>query len=350
MSDMNKIPLLLASALLAGCAAGGGYRSDAATTKPAEEKAEPKYVEVEREFVSCRLDEAAFDCDRRAILSMLGEFKVSFRFDETAVLVPGYERKAEQRSGGYEMVVLVEDAGQRIDLQHILVMHGHVIKHWRQTWQYQADPIWTFEGSQHFKPRDRDDATVPGTWTQSVYEVSDAPRYAGSGKWNHKYGVSTWTSDRTWRPLPRREYTKRDDYQLLNVENRHTITPQGWTHEQDNSKVRRDAQGKDTVLVREFGFNDYRRIRGYDFQPGTDYWKKTGPFWAAVRERWTTRLAAPEGLTLGYPTDDEKFIAAMFTAAETYARDRDLEAAMTTVDALFQASVVPGAAKPAANP
>jgi hypothetical protein len=348
---MNKIPnALLASVLLAGCATGGGYRSDAPKPPASEAKSEPKYVEVERESIACRPEEAAFDCDRRAILSMLGEFKVSFRFDETAVLVPGYERKADQRSGGFEMVVLVEDAGERIDLQHILVMQGHVIKHWRQTWQYQADPVWTFEGGQHFKPRDRDDAMVAGTWTQSVYEVSDAPRYTGSGKWNHRYGVSTWTSDRTWRPLPRREYTKRDDYQLLNVENRHTITPRGWTHEQDNSKVRRDAQGRDTVLVREFGFNDYRRIRGYDFQPGHDYWKKTGPFWNAVRMRWSERLAATEGLTLGYPTDDEKFIGEMFSAAETYAKDGDLEAALASVDALFAASVLHGTPKAITEP
>jgi hypothetical protein len=324
----------IASAL-AGCAGSGGYRATA------KENTKPAYTEVERAVPQCAPTEAKFDCDRRAILAMLGEYKVSFRFDETAVLAPGYVRKPEQRSGGFETVVLIADEGQRIDLQHILVVGGgHVVKHWRQTWVYQADPIWSFEGGQHYRAKDRDDAAVPGTWTQFVYEVSDAPRYAGSGRWNHNYGVSTWTSDRTWRPLPRREYTKRDDYQLLNVENRHTITPQGWTHEQDNTKVQRTEDGRDRTLVREFGFNDYRRIDGYDFSPGYAYWKKTAAFWAAVRERWAQRLAEPQGLTLGYPTDDEKFITAMFEAAEAFADNQDMGVASATIDSLFVASVL----------
>ena len=83
-----------------------------------------------------------------------------------------------------------------------------------------------------------------------MYEVNDAPRYCGTGRWNHRYGVATWTSDRTWRPLPRREYTKRDDYNALNVENRHTIVAGGWTHEQDNTKVVRRADGSTGRTVR----------------------------------------------------------------------------------------------------
>jgi hypothetical protein len=274
---------------------------------------------------------------------MIGEFKIRFAFDETVVLAAGYERKPEFRSGGFETVVLIEDSGTRIDLQHILVVGGgHVVKHWRQTWEYQADPIWRFDGAQRYRMQSREAGTVPGSWTQSVYEVSDAPRYAGSGRWNHRYGASTWTSDRTWRPLPRREYTKRDDYQLLNVENRHTITPQGWTHEQDNTKVQRRADGQDRTLVREFGFNDYRRIRGYDFSPGYTYWKETAAFWADVRGRWRAALATPGGLVLNYPTDDEQFITAVFAAADAYRESSDLAAARSALDSLFTDSVLPG--------
>jgi hypothetical protein len=335
--------VILLSVVLSACSSTG-YRQSAATAAAPASKS--TYVEVERELRPCGPEEAPLDCDRRAILQMLGEFKVSFSFDETAVLAPGYSRRPQQRSGGFETVLLIEDAGTRIDLQHILVVgDGVVVKHWRQTWIYQADPIWSFEGDQRFALKDRDDATVPGSWTQFVFEVSDAPRYAGSGRWNHKYGVSTWTSDRTWRPLPRREYTKRSDYQLLNVENRHTITPGGWTHEQDNSKVQRGPTGsgaKDQVLVREFGFNDYRRIRGYGFSPGYDYWKQTSAFWTDVRQRWAPLLASENGLTLTYPTDDEKFIGAIFEAAEQFAKNGDLEAARQTLDRLFADAVKSG--------
>src|SRR3546814_951309 len=54
--------------------------------------------------------------------------------------------------------------------------------------------------------------------------------------------IATWTSDLTARPLPRREYTKRDDYNVLIGINRHTITPNGWTHEQFNTKVLRSEE------------------------------------------------------------------------------------------------------------
>jgi hypothetical protein len=335
--------------LVAVCFALGACASIYGARDRAPANAEASDTFEERPVAGCGADESAFDCDRRAILAMLGEYKVSFAFDETAVLAPGYRRRAPQRSGGYETVVLVEDAGTRIDLQHILVVGGGmVVKHWRQTWEYEADPIWRFRGDQIYAPEARAAGNVAGTWTQSVYEVSDAPRYAGSGRWNHRYGVSTWTSDRTWRPLPRREYTKRDDYQLLNVENRHTITPQGWTHEQDNTKVQRDAQGRDTTLVREFGFNDYRRVRGHDFSPAYTYWSETARFWGRVRARWQARLAAPNGVRLAYPTDDEKFIEAMFEAADAWRESRDVAGTEATLDRLFAASVLDGAAPPLA--
>ena len=46
-----------------------------------------------------------------------------------------------------------------------------------------------------------------------------------------KPGCERASAQRTWRPLPRREYTRRSDYNALDVVNRHTIVPGGWTHE-----------------------------------------------------------------------------------------------------------------------
>jgi hypothetical protein len=106
-----------------------------------------------------------------------------------------------------------------------------------------------------------------GAWTQCVYEVSDAPRYCGTGKWTYTNNVPSWTSDLSWRPLPRREYTKRSDYNALAVVNRHTLTPNGWTHEQFNTKVQRNADGSQVEIAREFGFNDYVKTTEVDFTP-----------------------------------------------------------------------------------
>lgn len=256
-----------------------------------------------------------FQRDRAAILAMVGEYEVSFAFDETVVLQDGYIRKPAKRSGGLEAVILVEDSGERIVLQHLLLVGDGVVKHWRQDWHFQASERLEFVADQTWRLEPILAELRIGAWTQCVYEVSDAPRYCGTGRWNHRYGNPTWTSDRTWRPLPRREYTTRDDYNALNVENRHSITPGGWTHEQDNSKVRRLGERTDTVLVREFGFNDYRRVEGRDFSAAYRYWDDTRTYWQAVRERWQ-RAIDHGGLRLDTAVDGTPIITGLFELAD----------------------------------
>lgn len=262
--------------------------------------------------------------DREAILGMLGDYDVDFAFDETVLLAPGYERAPAMRSGGSEAVILVEDSAaadgtpRRIVLQHILVdpKSGHVTKHWRQDWIYEAAERFEFSADQTWEVRAIPAEKTRGAWTQCVYEVSDAPRYCGTGRWNHRYGVATWTSDRTWRPLPRREYTKREDYNALNVENRHTIVPGGWTHEQDNTKVVRAADGSTVrTIAREFGFNDYRKDSDVDFTPAHDYWKATAGYWERVRQRWDGYLVEGDGLHMKTGVDGIALIIPLFTQA-----------------------------------
>jgi hypothetical protein len=255
--------------------------------------------------------------DRNAILAMAGDYRVTFAFDETVVLADGYARKAPKRSGALETVLVVEDAPDRIVLQHLLVSRdgSHVTKHWRQDWHWQASERFEFSADQTWTVRPIDPALTAGAWTQCVFEVSDAPRYCGTGAWNHSYGAATWTSDRSWRPLPRREYTTREDYNALNVENRHTILAGGWSHEQDNTKVVRGADGGSRTLVREFGFNDYVRIDDVDFGPAHDYWRATAGYWARVRALWAQRMAAGGGLHLDTPVDGMPVIEATFDQA-----------------------------------
>jgi len=255
--------------------------------------------------------------DRRAILAMRGEYQVDFDFIETVELQADYERRDKKESGGFETVLVVENTPERIVLQHILVApSGFVTKHWRQDWTFEADERFEFVADQTWRSVPLDEETTRGTWTQCVFEVSDAPRYCGTGRWNHRYGVSTWTSDRSWRPLPRREFTTRNDYNALNVENRHTITARGWTHEQDNSKTVRDGEETVETLVREFGFNDYRNIEGYDFSPAYDYWDATAAYWALVRDAWSARLDGGKTLTLNTPVDGMVIITSTFQQAQ----------------------------------
>ena len=330
MKRLTLTTALFALALLSACAGKAPF------VMPLSGKtASSGYSTVERPVAGCAAGENSFDCDRRAILAMLGGYEVQFKFEETVVLMPDYQPKDPKRTMGFELVVLVEDTGRRISLQHILVMGNTVTKHWRQDWVYESPTRWVYTGSHHFELQKRDPAETSGTWTQLVYEVNDAPRYSGNGKWNHKYGVSTWNSDRNWRPLPRREYTKRSDYQLISAKNRQTITPHGWAHEQDNTKVVRTKEGKDVLLVREFGFNDYRRIEGYDFGPALAYWKETSRFWENVRARWDNIFATRGSVTLSITPAEEKFNMAVLDLADEYRKNPQLDLYQAKLDEIF---------------
>ncbi|MEL7451719.1 MAG: DUF6607 family protein [Pseudomonadota bacterium] len=308
------IPVALAAT---ACATTQSY-DDAAADMSEPKKEEPAYKIVQNPAFAA-ISQAAdpAEMDRRAILAMQGDYKVDFNFEETVMLAPEYERHDDKTTGAFETVFVVEDSADRIVLQHILVMKGgHVIKHWRQDWHFEPTERFEFVADQSWQVVPVDSHDVSGAWTQCVFEVSDAPRYCGTGRWSHNEGVSTWTSDASWRPLPRREYTKRSDYNALRAINRHTVTSHGWTHEQDNTKVLRDGRDVNQTLVREFGFNDYRSIEGYDFEPASVYWNRTSDYWARVRSAWSNRMALGNTLKLKTEVDGMPVIVATFEHAE----------------------------------
>ncbi|MDQ1094503.1 hypothetical protein QE400_003916 [Xanthomonas sacchari] len=282
--------------------------------------------------------------DRASILAMQGEYTVTFAFDETVLLQPGYARAAPLRSGGDEVVIVVEDSPRKVVLQHLLVepKSGHVTKHWRQDWVYEAPQRFEFSADQTWRPRPLDAAATRGAWTQCVYEVSDAPRYCGTGRWDYADGHPTWTSDLTWRPLPRREYTKRSDYNALAAVNRHTLTPAGWTHEQFNTKVLRKPDGSQQAIAREFGFNDYVKTQQVDFAPAYAYWKATQSYWAKVRARWDRFLGTPPGVHLKTKVDGMAMIVPLFEQAEAVQAGKPVGDAR--LDAVFAQWVEPAAA------
>ena len=308
----NTASLLLLLTLLTGCAS---IASDDNNTTSAEKI---DYTRVTNPlFARIGIVSDKAEKDRLAILGMQGEYRVDFNFEETVLLKPGYSKQDDKNTGGFETVVVVKEDPNHIVLQHLLVTGtGYVVKHWRQDWFFEATERFEFVEDQTWERMSLPDEKIAGHWTQSVYEVSAAPSYCGTGVWNHRYGVSTWTSDRTWRPLPRREYTKRSDYNTINAENRHTVTSHGWTHEQDNTKTRRDGRDTAETLVREFGFNDYRSIEGFDFEPAYDYWRKTEDYWARVRSAWDRRIDSGQRLKLKTTVDGMPIIVATFEHAE----------------------------------
>lgn len=238
--------------------------------------------------------ESTFSRDRAAILAMAGAFEVEFNFEETIALAKDYQLKKPYQSKARELVKIAEDAGDQITLQHLLVFEDSegdtsVIKHWAQIWKYEDTRTLTFEGQNSWIPVTHSDKETEGTWTQFVTQVDDSPRYKAQGTWRHEGNTSTWTSRLSTRPLPRRDYTKRKDYDVIVAVNEHIITPDGWVHRQTNRKlVNRD--GNNQFLCLESGLNKYKRLSGSEdlaqFEPAEELWSKRQDFWKHVREAW----------------------------------------------------------------
>ncbi|HBI30504.1 MAG TPA: hypothetical protein DDY45_00570, partial [Verrucomicrobiales bacterium] len=191
-----------------------------------------------------------------------------------------------------------EDTGRSISLQHLLVVEGKngpvVIKHWGQIWKYEDHRTLNYEGGNTWLPVTHTNAEVEGTWTQFVTQVDESPRYKAFGVWVHAANTSIWTSRLSTRPLPRREYTKRNDYDLLMATNRHVITPEGWVHQQENRKLV-SREGKRKFLCMETGLNHYRRVSDETSKEGFKLaetkWNQTRAFWGQVRNCWNKVIA-----------------------------------------------------------
>ena len=117
------------------------------------------------------------------------------------------------------------------------VIGPYVMKHWRQDWVYEETDLDEFLGDGSYKRKSIRKSAAKGTWVQKVYQVDDSPRYQARGRWQHEDEFSFWLSEASARPLPRREYSVRKDYNLLLTTHRITILHSGWYHEQDSMKV-----------------------------------------------------------------------------------------------------------------
>ena len=268
--------------------------------------------------------------DRRAILAMAGTFRTSFDFLEVAGFRPGFVPDRPYQSWATEYVYVVRDEPRFVSLQHLLVMFMRkpdgtvegpfVTKHWRQDWRYEATSLLTYRGHNTWATEHITPTQAKGTWTQSVYQVDDSPRYAGYGRWQHFGNLSTWESSTTWRPLPRREFSVRKDYDVLVGTNRHTITPTGWVQEEENLKVVLDDRGRpiatQPVLAKELGVNRYERLEGFDDSAARRYRDRTDAFWSEVRDAWRDVAATHPRFTLRAAPDQGQLFVPLFDYAE----------------------------------
>ncbi len=246
-----------------------------------------------------------FERDRQSILAQAGQWRVRFDMRENVSFLEGYEPLDEKLSAGDEIVRVVYDDGDRISLQHILVMgddngNVHIIKHWRQDWVYEPETVLTYAGPDRWTLTPVADDQRRGAWAQTVWQTDDSPRYGGVGRWSYEHGVAEWSSAPTWRPLARRDAVRHPVYDRYLGVNRHALTPAGWVHLQDNVKMGL-SEGDDgdlTAIVQEDVINTYRKVDNYDPAPGDAYWAATKDYWAGVRAAWDAAIMASGGLYL----------------------------------------------------
>jgi hypothetical protein len=276
---------------------------------------------------------AAFERDRRAILAMAGAYRVTFDFLEIVPFRADAKRERPYESWGTERVYVDSDNGKFISLSHILAMRivnkdgslsePMVTKHWRQDWQYEPTEVIEYLGRERWGRRVLRRGDMAGRWSQTVYQVDESPRYASVGKWSHSPSFSTWISGDTWRPLPRREWSVRKDYQVLIGTNRHTVTSTGWVQEENNLKSvltdGRTLASDQPYLAREYGVARYERLQAPDFGAADVYFERTRKFWSEVRDAWAARFRATPQITLRAPVDQAGLFRKLFEHAEKIA-------------------------------
>lgn len=242
---------------------------------------------------------------RENIDRLCGCFSVNFRYAETFSPDENYTLHDQKDMNAVELVLPIESTDRKVVMQHLLVIHDTVIiKHWREEWLYESTAFLRFLGDRKWVRETLKPEEVKNKWTQTVWEVSDEPRYQGVSKWITNDGKTYWEST-VDAPLPRREYTIRDDYNIMKRRNRITLEDDGYIHEQDNDKISRKDGGDSKLIVSEKGFNTYYRLDDSECAVARTWWKKNGIFWAEVRNYWKNYLSQTPEVTLKTKVEDK---------------------------------------------
>lgn len=274
---------------------------------------------------------AQTDADRAAIKSMCGCYAITFDYAETFHPDTAYKiHKPYHAAASAEWIFAIEDSKDKIVLQHLLqVSDSMIIKHWRQDWLYQNTALYEFNQPGLWKFTKKSPESVKGQWTQKVFQVDDSPRYEASASWIHADGRRYWEAT-TDAPLPRREFTKRSDYNVLERTNRHLITGSGWTHDENNRKIIRSSAG-DKWLASEKGLNVYTKIPDEKCASAQKWWSENERYWAVVRAEWDRVFARNTDLKLVEKMGDEMLWETLFEIGDREKANTDTAAVAAMV-------------------
>ena len=257
------------------------------------------------------------EMDKNAIRSMCGCFDVGFHFAETFSYSEdtNYMPSKIKHAGALEFAQLVEETEDKVVIQHLLIVGSeespYIIKHWRQDWIYENNDFYMFNHDNKWTYKNINDNNVKGQWTQKVYQVDDSPRYEGTASWVHVDGKHYWENT-TDAPLPRREYTKRSDYNVTIRTNRHEIVNKGWVHDQDNKKIIRETGKEDIILAEEKGINNYNRVDESKCKAAVEWWQENKDFWKQVRISWDEIYGLNKNLELKDKVEGKRLYDVLF--------------------------------------
>lgn len=260
--------------------------------------------------ISARAQTNTQQRDIEAIKSMCGCYEVEFNFAETFVYAKDstYKGSPDKHTRALEWVELIKDDSDHLSLQHLLLVgpdHAPtVIKHWRQDWQYENTDFYNYYADNQWKHVIRSPEEVKGQWTQEVRQTDDRPRYSASASWVHIDGRS-YREGQCDAPLPRREYTIRDDYNVTARKNHHEITANGWIHDQDNAKIIRARGAEDIIIAEEKGYNTYTKIDPSRCKAARKWWRQNKDTWSMVRNSWERYMEENEELSLRLEVDSK---------------------------------------------
>ena len=252
--------------------------------------------------------------DIEAIKEMCGCFEIDFKFSETFQFSndSNYSKSKNYNAKALEYAMLIKDEKDHISIQHLLVMGDYVIKHWRQDWIYQNKDFLKYDGNTNWKYMSKTKKDVKGQWTQKVFQVDDSPRYEGSATWVHVDGKSYWENS-SYAPLPRREYTKRNDYNIMIRGNRHEITKYGWLHDQDNFKVVKDLESDSEVIIAsEKGLNKYIKVDESKCNEAKKWWDENNQKWSFVLNKWNSIYSKKNDISLRQTVENKPLFSFLF--------------------------------------
>lgn len=265
--------------------------------------------------IACITAQAQSKKDAEKIKSMCGCYEVQFASAETFSYPKdkaNYSPSEVKYDRALEWITPIEANDKKVSLQHLLIVTDHmIIKHWRQDWTFENQNIWHYNGFNGVDYTPKTKEQVKGQWAQQVFEVDDTPRYMESATWVYVDGRAYWQNT-VDAPLPRREYTKRSDYNILQRGNTHELTSTGWIHNQDNAKIIRSKSAPDYTLAYEKGLNIYTKVDDSRCEAAQKYWSENEKLWEKVRLKWEKEFSKKQNLNFHKTVDGKPLYSYLF--------------------------------------